>query len=218
MRLGEVLMTTPPADAGPDGQIEARMRALLRLARIGLAVAGGLVVLVVVCGFDLLAPAGRPRPAEHVALDILPVKPGGPAEQYAAYTPTTVLTVAAQGVVTVTIRNFDLAPSPLPAGSPYMRVQGTVGGVAYVDGTAYSALDRSMIAHTFTVPQLHLNVPIPGVAADGKSYVTVQFRVRTGKPGVYSWRCFAPCGDGPEGESGPMADDRYMRGTLVVEA
>jgi hypothetical protein len=182
------------------------------------AIAVGLFVLAVVVGFDVLAPSGHVPPADHVALDILPVKPGGPATQYAAYQPSTVLTVRAQGLVTVTIRNFDLDATPLPARSPYLAVQGTVGGVAYADGTAYRTLDGRLIAHTFTVPELHLNVPIPGKAAAGKPYVTIQFQVRTGTAGVYDWRCFAPCGNGPEGQSGPMVDDGYMRGTLFVQS
>lgn len=190
-------------------------------------VAGGLILLALFGWVEAPIPsgqtaagqtaAGQSRLPDRVALDILPVKPGGPAEDYAAYVPSTVLRVPASSLVTITIRNFDLDATPLPGGSPYARVQGTMGGVAYADGKAYGALACSAIAHTFTVPALHLNVPIPGRAAAGKRYVTVTFRVRTGNAGAYEWRCFAPCGDGPDGQAGPMADERYMRGTLVVE-
>jgi hypothetical protein len=155
-------------------------------------------------------------PPDHVAIDIMPLKPGGPPQEYAAYVPSTVLSLPANNLVTVTIRNFDLDATPLPVDSPYTRVQGTVGGVAYADGTAYAALDRSGIAHTFTVPALHLSVPIPGRVGTGKRYVTVTFQVHTGGAGIYAWRCFAPCGQGPDGQSGPMTDDSYMRGTLIV--
>lgn len=185
-------------------------------------VAGGLILLTLFGWVEVPIPsgqtaAGQSRLPDRVALDILPVKPGGPAEDYAAYVPSTVLRVPASSLVTITIRNFDLDATPLPDGSSYTRVQGTVGGIAFADGMAYGALARSAIAHTFTVPALHLNVPIPGRAAAGKRYVTVTFRVRTGNVGAYEWRCFAPCGDGPDGQAGPMADERYMRGTLVVE-
>jgi hypothetical protein len=190
--------------------------AVFRWLRLALLVANGVVLLTAFIGFDMIAVAGHDHPPDHVALDIMPVKPGGPAQNYAAYTPSTVLRVPAQSLVTFTIRNFDLDTVTLQGASPAAHVQGTEGGVAYADGRAYSALDQTGIAHTFTVPALHLNVPIPGHAASGKSYVTVTFRIHTGKAGTYDWRCFAPCGDGPEGQAGPMADDRYMRGTLFV--
>jgi hypothetical protein len=206
----------------PSGVRAARptppLLAVLRWVRLGIAVVGGVFVVAVFGGVDLLAPPGHGQPATHVALDILPVRPGGPATQYAAYQPSTVLTVPAKEVVTITIRNFDLDPTTLPADSPYLAVQGTVGGVASVDGIAYHTLDRQHVAHTFTIPDLHLNVPIPGRAMGGKPYVTIQFQVRTNKAGVYSWRCFAPCGVGGEGQAGPMAEDGYMRGTLFVQA
>jgi hypothetical protein len=184
-------------------------------------VAGGLLVLFLIAGFvgvgALSPPQGHVRPSDHVTLDIMPVKPGGPAENFAAYVPSTVVRVPARSLVTFTIRNFDLDPAALPAGSPAARVQGTVGGVAYVDGTAYTSLDVGGIAHTFTVAALNLNVPIPGHAASGESYVTVTFEIRTGQAGAYDWRCWAPCGDGPDGQAGPMADAAFMRGTLFVE-
>jgi hypothetical protein len=184
--------------------------------RFVLLIAGGLLLLLLFVGYDTFAPQGQARPPDHVALDIMPVKPGGPAQNYAAYVPTTVLNVPANSVVTVTIRNFDLDPMPMAASSPYTRVQGTMGGIAYADGKAYTILDPSAIAHTFTVPALHLNVPIPGQAASGMHYVTVTFRIHTGKAGTYTWRCFAPCGDGADGQAGAMAEADYMRGILFV--
>jgi hypothetical protein len=119
-------------------------------------------------------------------------------------------------VITVTIRNFDLDPTLVPGGSPYTRVQGTVGGVAHADGVPYTTLDRAGVAHTFTVPGLQLNVPIPGRAPSGKPDVVVTFSFRTPGPGTYRWKCFDPCGDGPDGQGGPMADVDYMQGTLIV--
>ena len=190
---------------------------VLHWTRFSILVAVGVVLLAAFVGFDALAPTGKATPSDHVALDIMPVKAGGPPVNFAAYLPTTVLSVPAQRLVTITIRNFDLDPTPLAEGSPALRVQGTVGGVAYADGKAYTVLDRTGVAHTFTIPALHFNVPIPGHAASGKHYVTVTFQIRTGKAGVYSWLCLAPCGDGSDGESGAMADAGYMRGTLFVE-
>src|SRR5690349_22873694 len=93
----------------------------------------------------------------HVSLDIMPVKPGGPVEDWAAYIASTPLTVPANSTVTVTIRNFDLGDAALAANSPLAKVQGTVGGTALFNGTQYSSLDAAKVSHTFTIPQLGLN-------------------------------------------------------------
>jgi hypothetical protein len=194
---------------------------VVRRARLVILVVGIGLVPVLFGGLDAVAPPGQAsqvRPVDQIALDIMPVRPGGPPQAYAAYLPTTVLEVPAHRLVTVTIRNFDLDPTPAPEGSPYARVQGTEGGVAYADGAAYTSLDRTGIAHTFTIPRLGVNVPIPGHSREGKRYVSVTFRFRTGTAGTYVWGCFAPCGDGPDGLGGPMADEAYMRGTLFVQA
>lgn len=151
----------------------------------------------------------------HVALDIMPVKPGGPAANWPAYMPSTSTTVPANTVVTVTIRNFDLGDAPLAASSPFAKVQGTLDGTASVDGKLYSALDPSKVAHTFTIPQLGINVPIPGDAPNNDSFLTVTFSFRTGKAGVYTFECLAPCGT-DTGFGGPMASMAYMKGTLTV--
>jgi hypothetical protein len=203
--------------------IDQALIAVLRWIRWAV-VAVGIVTLLALSGaLDAIAlpsavPPSQPVPANHhIALDIMQVKPGGPAQDYAAYLPSTVLSVPENSIVTVTIRNFDLDAIPIPDDSPYTHVQGTIGRVAYVGGKAYARLARTGIAHTFTVPALHLNVPIPGSAAGGKRYVIVTFSFRTGTAGVYIWRCFAPCGDEPDGLAGAMAEVGYMRGTLNVE-
>jgi len=205
-------------------QIDEVLVAVLRWIRWAV-VAVGIVTLLALSGaLDAIAlptsavPPSQHAPAhDHLALDIMPVKPGGPAQDYAAYLPSTVLSVPEKSIVTVTIRNFDLDAIPIPNGSPYTSVQGTVGGVAYEDGEAYARLARTDIAHTFTVPALHLNVPIPGSATGGKRYVIVTFSFRTETAGVDIWRCFAPCGDEPDGLAGAMAEVGYMQGSLNVE-
>jgi hypothetical protein len=205
-------------------QIDEVLVAVLRWIRWAV-VAVGIVTLLALSGaLDAIAlptsavPPSQHAPAnDHLALDIMPVKPGGPAQDYAAYLPSTMLSVPEKSIVTVTIRNFDLDAIPIPDDSPYTHVQGTVGGVAYMGGKAYTRIARTDIAHTFTVPALHLNVPIPGSAAGGKRYVIVTFSFRTGTAGAYIWRCFAPCGDEPDGLAGAMAEVGYMRGTLSVE-
>jgi hypothetical protein len=147
-------------------------------------------------------------------MDILLHKPGGPAD-WPAYSLND-LTVPANSLVTLTIRNYDLGDTPLPATSGFAVVQG-IQGSATMDGRPYRALDPAKVAHTFTILPLHLNVPIPGDAAPGAAFVTVTFTFRTGAAGSYMWQCFDPCGMGPGGFSGPMQTMGYMMGTLTVQ-
>jgi hypothetical protein len=122
----------------------------------------------------------------------------------------------ANTVVTVTIRNFDLGDDSLPANSPYLQVQG-VTGAATMDGKAFTSLDASHIAHTFTIPQLHLNVPISGDPAGDANVVTVTFSFKTpATPGVYTFQCYVPYGTGDSGWGGPMATMGFMRGAITV--
>lgn len=153
----------------------------------------------------------------HVALDIMPVKPGGPVEDWPAYIASTPLTVPANSTVTVTIRNFDLGDAALAANSPLANVRGTVGDTALFNGKHYSSLDAAKVSHTFTIPQLGLNVPIPGDAPNDASFLTVTFSFHTGKAGTYTFQCYAPCGTGTGGFGGPMGSMAYMKGTLTVQ-
>jgi hypothetical protein len=157
------------------------------------------------------------NPTTHVALDIMPVKPGGPAQNWPAYIASTSMTVPANTLITVTIRNFDLGDAALAADNPLRKVQGTIGGTASFDGKPYMALDPTKVAHTFTIPKLGINVPIPGDAPNNDSYLTVTFSFRTGKAGTYVFQCFAPCGTGDIGFDGPMASMAFMKGTLTVQ-
>jgi hypothetical protein len=161
------------------------------------------------------AASAAPLATTHIKLDIMPAKPLGPAQNWPAYLPSTNLTVPANSLITVTIRNFDLGDMNVPADFPFSAVQGTVGGVAYADGHPYSLLGLDKSAHTFTIPQLHVNVPIPGDAANG-SYVTVTFSFRSTSAGKYYWQCFIPCGTGPNGFGGPMGAPGFMRGSFTI--
>ncbi len=140
----------------------------------------------------------------------------GYQKDWPAFAPST-LAVPANSLVTITIRNYDLGDTPLPKGSPFTTVQGIVGGVAYADGHAYTALAPEKVAHTFTMPQLNINVPVPGDTTTGKPYVEVSFTIRTGAAGSYYYRCFDPCGTGEIGWQGPMVTRGYMLGTLTVQ-
>ena len=155
----------------------------------------------------------------HLSLDILPVKPGGPAEDWPAYMATSPTALPANTLVTVTIRNFDVGDDTVPAGSPILQVQGTTNSNAVADGKTYSALDATHVSHTFTIEQLHVNVPIPGDPIGDANHVTVTFSFRTpAKAGTYTFQCFVPCGTGASGFDGPMSTMGYMRGTITVVA
>lgn len=190
-------------------------------SRVVLAIPAFVLLMACVLGTAMVinaatatrATAAGPRTA-NLHLTILATKPGteiGPA--YSA----TDLTLPAHAKVTVTIVDQDLGDTALPAGSPFSAVRGTVGNVAYVDGIPYRSLDPTKVAHTFTVPQLGLNVPLPGDLPSGQKVSTVTFTFVTGKAGTYMWQCMDPCGSGSSGWEGPMATMGYMMGTLTVK-
>ncbi|HUY60509.1 MAG TPA: hypothetical protein VMW49_01405 [Candidatus Dormibacteraeota bacterium] len=154
---------------------------------------------------------------DHIALTIV-LGPKGPA-----YVPAN-FTVPAHATVVVSIMNFDGSTPLTPALASHARVTGTVGGTmterplnpdnpnaAAGPGRALRTVGPQLVSHTFTVPALGLNVPVLG-----QSVTT--FTIHTGKAGQYPWQCFDPCGDGPTGWAGPMADAGFMRGTLTVAA
>lgn len=162
------------------------------------------------------AAQAAPREPVQANLNIFLNQPGY-HKDWPAYSPSS-LVLPANSLVTVTIRNYDLGDTPLPQGSPFTTVQGIVGGVAYADGHAYTALAPEKVAHTFTIPQMNINVPVPGDTATGKPYAEVRFTFRTGAAGSYYFRCMDPCGIGANGWQGPMMTRGYMLGTLTVQA
>lgn len=151
----------------------------------------------------------------QVHLTIVAQLPGSPVDG-PAYTPITSLRVPANTLVTFTIVNLDQGDAPLPAGSPFNKVTGVLGGAAQVDGVAYSTLAPDKVAHTFTLPGLGINVPIPGDAPAGHKDITVTFSFKTRGPASYTWQCMAPCGSAPDGFGGPMTMLGHMLGTMSV--
>lgn len=151
----------------------------------------------------------------HLAMSIVVNQPGM-QKDWPAFSQSN-LVVPAHSLVTVTIRDYDLGNTPMPQNSPFTTVRGTIGTTATVDGQTYSSLAPDRIAHTFTIPQLNVNVPLPGDGVQGKDYNTVTFSFRTGAAGTYIFRCYDPCGTGPMGMMGPMMTQGYMIGTLTVQ-
>lgn len=72
-----------------------------------------------------------------------------------------------------------------------------------------STVPTSDIAHTFSVPSLGINIPVPPLSTV-VTYITIT------APGSYSWLCMIPCGGGPEGTAGAMSTPGWMLGTLTV--
>jgi hypothetical protein len=169
-------------------------------------------------GGNQQSPARQETPvtsSTQLTMDIVMNQPGMQKDWPAFSTPN--LVVPANSLVTVTIGDYDLGNTAMPQNSPFTTVQGTGGSFATADGQNYTSLASDKIAHTFTIPQLNLNVPPPGDGVQGKDYNTVTFTFHTGAAGIYTFRCFDPCGTGPMGMMGPMMTQGYMVGTLTVQ-
>ncbi len=126
--------------------------------------------------------------------------------------------VPANATVQCEIRCFDDGPASIPSG--YEKVKGTVDGsmtlISAVNGdvsTAKSqtvqAVDPKNVAHTLTIADTGLNIPIPPLS-------TVRFTFKSGGSGTHGWQCMAACGTGQGGWGGPMATNGYMNGTMTV--
>ncbi len=137
---------------------------------------------------------------------------------WVGYLPTTYLSVPAGAVVHMTIDQQD--------GQTGLRneyfglVRGTVNNQMTVNGKVMTALDPTTAAHTFTIPDLGVSVPLEGVASDAPANAqnVIQFDfVVPNTPGLYRWQCFVPCAAGTlYGNGGPMQTLGYMAGELQV--
>jgi uncharacterized protein YaiE (UPF0345 family) len=155
-------------------------------------------------------------------------RPDDPNPSWVSYLPTTTLKVPANSLVTIQIDQED-TPSGLR--NPFWaQAQGIVGGtfhMSYYDDQGnpqqgdFSAIpDAATAAHTFAIPDLGVFVPLEGLnaAAPAGSMNVITFSFQTGKPGIYHWQCFVPCGSGTiYGNGGPMQTMGYMAGFLIVQ-
>src|SRR5215469_5601226 len=217
--MAQLARTAPRTQGKPPPSSLAFIYVGLAFGLLFLAalVSGTFYILNAAFGRPAAQPVAYAAQIKHVSLNLrILINQPGMQKDWPGYAHTH-LVVPANSVVTVTLQNYDLGDTPFPAGSPYGKVQGTVGNVAAADGHMYAALALDKIAHTFTIPQLGLNVPIPGDAPKGASYAGVTFTFQTGKAGVYTFRCFDPCGTGTSGWMGPMLTKGYMVGTLTVQ-
>jgi hypothetical protein len=146
-----------------------------------------------------------------------------------AWVHTTLLTLPAGSKIDMTIIGYD---GCTPLRNPiFGQVMGTIGNVEYVNGKPVSALNSwsgCNVAHTFSVPQLGLNVPMasPSLTATlcGTSPCTsgphevMTFSFMTPRSGgSFMWQCRIPCGGGfLDGFGGPMQTIGFMTGTITV--
>lgn len=144
---------------------------------------------------------------------------------------STVWEVPAYSRIDVTEYNFD--------GGHHLRnqdfgaVTGTIGGYMHVNGKKlYMETSKTFYgeSHTFTVPQLGLNVPFPSVNDKLDNFCTkapcipskaphntITFSFMSGAPRIYHWQCIYPCAAGYlYGNGGPMDTLGYMSGFLEV--
>ena len=140
---------------------------------------------------------------------------------------TTTYELPANSLVDVTIYQFDGATG---LRNPFLsQVQGTVGGKMRVNGKTVRAIDPDTTSHTFTVPDIGVVVPLPGVPANApgqcsempcslsQAHNKIEFTIRTPEPGDIRWQCFVPCAAGfVDGFGGPMQTVGYMDGFLEV--
>ena len=90
-----------------------------------------------------------------------------------------------------------------------------MGGTETVNGKPVSSVGNGQLAHTFTIPSLGINAPLPVASMNGPTTVRFTFRAPA-VPGTYQWLCVTPCGTGPYGISGAMNSNGWMRGQLIV--
>lgn len=131
--------------------------------------------------------------------------------------PGGIFTLPHGALVNFVIHNFDSTTS---LRNPYFTlVQGTVGGVEYVNGKRTKVMDPAVVSHTFTIPDFGVSVPMRGVPDTAKPthFETMKFTVRMpNRTGVFRWQCIVPCGWGLYGNGGPMSELGYMQGLFTL--
>jgi hypothetical protein len=131
------------------------------------------------------------------------------------------ISVPVRTLIQVTIVSYD-TPT---AGSldSQGKVNGTVGGNVYIIngttasmgsmpeqwGTNVTSASGASLAHTFTIPQLGVNIPVVG----GDTVIAYLYFTTTG---TFTWVCLTPCGFGSNGSMGAMSTSGWMTGTVTV--
>lgn len=141
---------------------------------------------------------------------------------------TTIYKLPAHSMVTVTIYQFDTSTG---LRNPFLaQIRGTQGGTATINGKAESVVNADDASHTFTIPDLGVSVPLPGIDSNAKNqcseapctldeaHTTITFSFMTPGPGTYRWQCFVPCAFKTIfGNGGAMQTIGWMSGELEVQ-
>ena len=127
-------------------------------------------------------------------------------------------------LIELTIMNYDDGNANLTSPG-YMNVQGTTNGtITYINnsnvnssqgskgivvtgGLTVNSVPASDIAHTFTIPSLGINIPVPVSS-------TVTAFIKIDKAGTYTWLCETVCGSGATGLEGAMSTPGWMTGDI----
>jgi hypothetical protein len=136
-------------------------------------------------------------------------------------TPASNIRLPAHALIELTIISYD---TPTPGSTDQEgKVSGTVGGTVYlINGTTamgtdptqqwgrnVTAVPGGMLAHTFTIPQLGINIPVVG----GDTEIAYLYITQTG---TFQWLCATPCGFGPMMMQGAMSASGWMEGQVTV--
>jgi len=204
-----------------------------------LAVLIGLIVLYTL-EFLTVAPdavyASVQNGTAHLTLQTVPSYGHSPDPDWVTYLGqdsnghwhhSTIYKVPAHTLVTVTIYNYDGASG---LRNPFLaQVRGTVGGTASMNGKAVSVVNPDDASHTFTIPDIGVSVPLPGVPDNAKNtcsvapcplsetHTTITFQFMSPGKGTYRWQCFVPCAAAfIFGNGGPMQTIGWMSGDIEV--
>lgn len=127
-------------------------------------------------------------------------------------------------LIEVTIVNYDDGNANLTSPG-YINVQGTTNGtITYINnsnvnssqgskgivvtgGQTVKSVPAADIAHTFTIPSLGVNIPVPVSS-------TVTAFIKIDKAGTYTWLCETVCGSGTTGLEGAMSTPGWMTGDI----
>jgi len=88
--------------------------------------------------------------------------------------------------------------------TPFTAFNDTANGQVASSYSQGQSISLMPIGHTFSIPSMNVDIPIPPTTA-------VTFSLAFSKPGVYMYTCETPCGPG-------MNETGYMQGYIIVNS
>ncbi len=214
-RLGRLSWHRPVSFARNSGAVLGSFAGILVILGVTVALVGGIAAgitsLTRTSPTVVVAPHGQVTETMKIVTGSL----NGFGNQPQYTNPEWTVSVGER--VTIKIISFDDGAAPL-MGSQMMfaKVEGSTNELETVAGHAISSVADTNVSHTFTVPGLGFNMPMP-VAPTGKSVTVVATFIPT-KTGTFVWQCYAPCGAGTNGNGGAMSTAKWMEGKIMVTA